>query len=455
MSDTSFTRGIDEDDFSLDEAEEEGDTTATLLANARKSVNLAPATAKRTEPEQLTTNARSSKRKKTGQENHGSLGNAQKSGASSRVSVNFLNSDKWAKDLRPPHLQDDHVFNMMSVESAANFIMQWMTTKALIAGNEIKENKARTRGGKEKPDEEIKKVKIEEGEDNSLSILHKQRFNFRTPLKAPSEYWHLVPKKWKEINKSIYLENVGMDNICSPRTLELLHNRSSPLEIKMFLTLNISVGRAGASRKQNLRTLDDGTTEVVSSDDWLSPTSISQLIEALDNLVAIWVIMWPGEWSMVAMRRTVTKHLAFGDISDPELRKKMLEAFINEVLTGNASLAARGKPPMEFDKLDKLATRYLDNKKHYASSFKTDMKETTKEFTKKTPGKAGLLTKELKDLRISCAGKKPPSGKDVCFYFNTTQGCRMKTCQFEHSCCYVKVDKLCGGNHKKSEHRRN
>ena len=61
-----------------------------------------------------------------------------------------------------------------------------------------------------------------------------------------------------------------------PRTLELLHDRSSPLEIKMFLTLNINIGRTGASRKQNLMTLDDGTTEVV-----------SHLIEAFDNLVAI------------------------------------------------------------------------------------------------------------------------------------------------------------------------
>ena len=83
------------------------------------------------------------------------------------------------------------------------------------------------------------------------------------------------------------------------------------------------------------------------------------------------------------------------------------------------------------------------------------MKKTTKEVLKKTPGKAGLITKELKDLRISCAVKKFLSGKDVWFYFNTTQGCRMKTCQFEHSCYFVKVDKLCGENHKKSEHRRN
>ena len=68
-----------------------------------------------------------------------------------------------------------------------------------------------------------------------MSTLHKQRFSYRTPLQEPKEYWHLVPLKWNEINKSVYLDHIGMDNICSPRCLELLHDRSSPLEIKMFL----------------------------------------------------------------------------------------------------------------------------------------------------------------------------------------------------------------------------
>ena len=90
LSDTSFSRGVDEDDFSLDEAEEEGDTTATLLANARKSGNLASTTAKRTEPEQPSSVTRGTKRKKTGHVN---------------------------KDLRPPHLRDDHVFNNQGKQS--------------------------------------------------------------------------------------------------------------------------------------------------------------------------------------------------------------------------------------------------------------------------------------------------------------------------------------------------
>ena len=257
------------------------------------------------------------------------------------------------------------------------------------------------------------------------------------------------------MNKSIYLDHIGMDNICSPRTLELMHDRSSPLEIKMFLTLNISVGRAGVSKKQNLRTMDDGTTEVISSDDWLSPTNINQLIEALDNLVAVWVVMWPGEWSMVALRRAVTKHLAFGEINNVDLRKKMLEAFLNEVLSSNASFAARGKPPMEFEKIDKLATRYLDNKKHFEKSFKVETKTVDEEEKPKdkiqTSGRSTF--KEVKDLKWHVGDLKTASGKEVCFYFNTTNGCRSNNCQMEHSCCYVKDKKLCSGSHKKGDHK--
>jgi hypothetical protein len=86
---------------------------------------------------------------------------------------------------------------------------------------------------------------------------------------------------------------------------------------------------------------------------------------------------------MVSLRRAVTKHLAFGDIQNLELRKKILEAFINKTLTSNASLAARGKPPMEFNKLEKLARKYLDNKKHFETSFKiVDNKEKHDEKNK-------------------------------------------------------------------------
>ena len=58
----------------------------------------------------------------------------------------FLNSSKWGKELRPPFLKDNEVFNKLSLESAANQIMQWMTTKAMITWNELKEKKANNAG---------------------------------------------------------------------------------------------------------------------------------------------------------------------------------------------------------------------------------------------------------------------------------------------------------------------
>ena len=117
---------------------------------------------------------------------------------------------------------------------------------------------------------------------------------------------------------------------------------------------------------------------------------------------------------MVALRRAVTKHLAFGEISNADLRKRMLEALINEVLSGNSSLAARGKPPMEFEKIDKLATRYIDNRKHFEKTFKIDGNVEEPKDPKKTKPKALLMREEIKELRKAAGSRKTVSGKEVC-----------------------------------------
>ena len=180
------------------------------LDNARQSVNLPAAISSRKKTTTTTKKSSSSKSKAARPKS------VQKNTAGTpATSVNFLNSDKWEK---PPHLEDDEVFNTLSVEAAANHIMQWMTTKAMMTNNELKEKRSRSNVGREKPDETIKNVKVEAGEDDALTVFHSKRFKFRTPFTDPKEYWHLMPLKWPEVNKSLYLENIGMDNICSPKT---------------------------------------------------------------------------------------------------------------------------------------------------------------------------------------------------------------------------------------------
>ena len=466
-SDTSMTRGLDEE-LSLDE--EDPDETIDILNDARESLNIntnrnkqaQPVSRKRNAPKDIPTAKRS---KTTGTVSatssstpNSSAPTSSRSTISATSDSSFSNSSKWGKEIRPPFLQDDEVFNKLSLESAANQIMQWMTTKAMITSNELKEKKANNAGGKEKADEPIKVLTIEAGEDDATSKLHAQRFMFRTPLKDPKDYWSLYPRKWTEVNKSIFLEHVGLETIISPRTLELLHDRASVIEIKMFLTINVSVGRAGSSKKQNLRTLDDGSTELVCSDDWLTPTSINQLLEAIDNLAAAWVVMWPGEWSVATLRRVITLHQAFGDITVPELRKRLLESFLNDVLKKNSSNAARKKLPMDFEKVNSLAKHYLENKRNYERAFNLDTKK--KDFVQKDNGGGGeptSLFKEVQELKKRIGGLKLSGGKMVCVYYNTRNGCKSRACNYEHACAYVKKGgkELCGGKHKKAEHREN
>ena len=56
----------------------------------------------------------------------------------------------------------------------------------------------------------------------------------------------------------------------------------------------------------------------------------------------------------------------------------------------------------------------------------------------KTKPKALLLREEIKELRKAAGSRKTVSGKEVCFWFNSSQGCRSTVCRFELGCCAVK-----------------
>ena len=199
-----MTKGLDEE-LSVDE--EDPEDTIDILNDARESLNIntnqnkqaQSGVRKRNPPKDNHTSKRS---KRT--ETVSVTSSSSRSATSATSAINFLNSSKWGKEIRPPFLQDNEVFNKLSLESAANRIMQWMTTKAMITSNELKEKKAKNAGGKEKADEPIKVIAIEAGEDDATSKLHPQRFMLRTPLKDPKDYWSLYPRRWKEINKSVF-----------------------------------------------------------------------------------------------------------------------------------------------------------------------------------------------------------------------------------------------------------
>jgi hypothetical protein len=100
LSDTPFTRdcGLYNEDFSLDEGNDEVDTTTTLLNNARQSVNIADKTGKRSAPVQNsggTKKARSATTEASNPPRKKKKTNLEKSG---NKAINFLNSDNINKE---------------------------------------------------------------------------------------------------------------------------------------------------------------------------------------------------------------------------------------------------------------------------------------------------------------------------------------------------------------------
>ena len=213
-----------------------------------------------------------------------------------------------------------------------------------------------------KANTEIKSIELEAGNDNAKDDLHPQRFQMRTPVVSPSKYWELFPVKWPEVYYTAYLADVGLEDQLGQKQIEMLHDRRSPLQIKMFSALNSNIGRSGGFKTQNLRQLEDGSTDLVSKDDWARIMTVSELMLALDNLVAAVAVFWPGDHSMVTIRRAVTKNKEFANISPPETRLRLLEAFVNRMMEINQGRAAQATPPLEFKEVNDWAKEFRKNK---------------------------------------------------------------------------------------------
>ena len=262
-----------------------------------------------------------------------------------------LNSDFFAKDVRPDWLMEDEQINELTRGEATQAISQWNMTKALLKQNELREEKANKSKNSLKKDQAIKMVKVEPGEDDATTTLHKQRFLFRTPLQKPESFWHLYPVKWPENNKKIHLAHLGLDYVISAKTLESIHDRSDTnIEIKKFSNINVMIGREGSSKTSRVQQKDGGI-EVECKDTWLDVANVSQLEEALDNLVRVWSVMWPGDYGPANLRGIITKHRSFSAVFENlDTRKRVLEDFINKVLQDNAVRAGQELPPLSLRK---------------------------------------------------------------------------------------------------------
>ena len=369
------------------------------------------------------------------------------------------NSQKFKKEDRPPTLQDDDLVNAMDINTVALAVMKWKEIQVQERANAIKEKKVdgKSRMKKNTP---VKEVLVKEGKDDATKTFHPQRFLLRYPVVAPYKYWELYPTHWEEVYYSTYLEHVGLENTLGQKQVGLLHDRRSDLKIHYFSQLNANVGKDKLAT--NLTFQQDGSAEVKNKEDWAEVVTMNELMMALDNLVAAWSVFWPGDHSVVTLRRVGTRQKEFVSVNDGKTRRKLLEAFINKILEINSRRAAQGETPMSFKEVYDQSKEYLESPGEFVrmttgggGSFTRDKKDAKKEIRKPWISDTGDSRKRSIISFWELVKKIKIDGQDICLDFNKVEGCKDKRCARIHRCCYMErgdTSKVCGEKHSKIQH---
>ena len=250
------------------------------------------------------------------------------------------NSQMFAKEKRPSLFQDDLMFDMIPLDRAAKVCYK----------HELEEEKRKLQKEKksstEKADDVIKKVKVPEGDDDAKGVLNIEARKLRPVAMEISKCMDWFPTVRSEIVRNLPLMLYGMQDCVSTKAIELAHDLTSTIEIKMFSPANL---RSSATSKMQKAFADkEGKLVVEQNDiyeDIVNTTDVHMAWNTLDILYQKLFPEWPA--AKIAMRVLLTmKSFAHCGYK----AKDVMVSFSNRYLAASASRAANRESPMDFDR---------------------------------------------------------------------------------------------------------
>ena len=189
-----------------------------------------------------------------------------------------LVNEMWPLDTRPRLLQDRKTAERMSIAEISQFKEHY----------EKEEEKKGAGSAVYWKDRKLKPVSFRKGKDDGLTKLHAVRFQLRMPLCAPKKYWHKMPAR-REVYRHFPLAHLGMEGQVSEATVVRMHDRRVPITLDMLYK-----GNAGRDSKAEKA-------------DWLEPTEVRHLQEAILNYVTLLNALWPVDYAGLVLMRVLVE----------------------------------------------------------------------------------------------------------------------------------------------------
>ena len=264
-----------------------------------------------------------------------SSGDRKKMGKKKRVRTGMweLVNEMWPLDTRPRLLQNKKTVEKMTIAEISQF-------KEHYEKEEEKKGAGSAVYGK---DRKPKPVNFEKGKDDGLARLHPARFELRMPLCAPKKYWGKMPVR-RDVYRHFPLAHLGMEGQVSEATIVRMHDRRVPITLDMLY-------KGNAAR--------DSKAEKA---EWLEPTEVKHLQEAILNYVVLLNSLWPVDYAgMVITRVLVEANWGMAAGGNEKARVALVRKFFDDTVRDNSGRAVRREPPLTYEEAKAKWTRVLEN----------------------------------------------------------------------------------------------
>ena len=255
-------------------------------------------------------------------------------------------SQLFPKEERPPMYQDDEKFDALDIDRAAKTCYHHSVEMARKKDKEQKKNSS------EKCDDVLKKVSIPAGDDDARDQLNKEaRKMLRPAVKEIKAMMDWYPVKRPEIIRNLPLATFGLQDGVSSKSIELCHDLTATLEIKMFSPHNL---RSSASSQQHKAFADkDGSLVVEQTDLYEDITSTWDVLSAWSTLDCVWSKLFP-QWPVAKIAVRVLLRMKMFVQCGAKAKDVMVQ-WSNRLLALNSSSAANRVEPVDFDRALRLA----------------------------------------------------------------------------------------------------
>ena len=383
-----------------------------------------------------------------------STSSAGSSGDAETNMVYNIVGELWQKEKRPAGMKSKEDLKKLKLSTIKDiFEIKMMKEKAERQSNyETMEKDAR-----------IPKKKYKKGEDDCTKIFHPARWE-RTPVVHPKKFWKQIPITRSPVFRNIETDFYGFGGRIADKTLSLLHDRSTPLLLKHFLTSNANI--AGKPRKETKKLDEDGLSSIIDFS-WESASSLNQIQEAINNYKFALFMIWPADPTGIIMGNLLNKYKWIAGSGDQKTRQIIITNYFNGAMRINANKASNKQVVMSFREHEELMKEAM---------IKMDVKPeiplfNREKFHNSNESGGGNQTAKINNRRGNNQQQRraPPiaNGEQCCYAFNaldgkscrnapTPTGCKdLQGRSFAHACSvYMPArNKYCLGRHKRKDHR--